>query len=1841
MNMNTTKMNVTQILKLCQDQAVVLSVDGDKLNASFDQRPTDQLIGLIRDNKAALVAAITAHQAQRKLTQAKGALIVQPRHENGYGLSGAQTRLWMAQKLSGNSANYNMPIALRVTGAFDYNIAKQAFAKVVAKHEALRTRFVEQDGKVLQFVEPIVDFTLEYIDATAHSQGQVQGLIDALFAHRFDLAQAPLVKAQLVKTQTDGQPCHILVMVVHHLVCDAWSINLMTQDFMQFYQGICHGQSLSGAAALGYIDYVLWQQKHLDDDALAKQLNYWQQRLKNAPLVHSLPLDFARSNHTAIDGAQYQYRIDSALAERLLQSAERFGITEFVLIHSAWALCMKLLGGEQDVVVGTPVANRTVAELENVVGMFVNTLALRSDVPFDNLEQYLLAFKAINAEAQANQDVQFEQVLSALALKRNPQYAPVFQLMLTVNQVKQDGIAMPGLGFEPLKSAVSLAKFELDLTAIFSPEGLVLNWIFDKNLYTEQTIAQFSQCLHSVLMGIAENSLSHDNLLGPQQSAYLATLNQPCWAEYDGQSLTGAFAQQVALRPEAIALSLQGERLTFGALELAANRLAHRLIELNVVKGDSVAIACGRSFELIVAILACVKIGAVYVPMDNHYPLARKSFMLADTNAKVVLYGDEQLSDGEAIVAQLPNLQLSHIDVAELLALDSAAHDKAPVCHVSGDDLAYVIYTSGSTGKAKGVMVSQRNVWRSVLADKSLAIGPEDTLAYCANPAFDASTWEIWVSLLNGARLEIVSDQQLQDLAQFKACLTEASVSVLQLTAGLFKQIAREMLGHFEKLRMLLIGGDAPDIDAVKTVLERGAPTRFIHTYGPTETVAFATYYELSGKDLTAKALPIGKVMANTTAYVLDEQLQPVVSGRIAELYLGGDGVAKGYLNRPELTETAFIDNPFGAGKLYKTGDLVRMSAKGELVFYGRIDQQLKIRGFRIEPGEIEQHLNRIAGVESSVVTAVSDGTSKRLVAYVKGEGDVNADMLAKALGDTLPSYMIPSFFVMMTQWPLTNNGKIDKRALPLPSEALGADKYLAPNTDTEAQLQQLFSEVLKLPADKISTDANFFTLGGDSILSIELTNKAAKMGLHFNPNVLFQSPTIAKIAAAISQGPIVAAPQIEICGDLPLLPVQIAFMQEPDDWHHANQAVMLKMPADFDPASLSLIVEKLYQRHDALRLRYQISPSLKAEFMPLTANMVARAVSIRSNEQADWAFLSEAATEVHQTMQPQQADIFKVVYWPGNTSDSHGRLLLAIHHLSVDTVSWRILLDDFLTLYQQFSQNEPLQLASKTSSYQQWGEYLRQYGKSPELLAQRSYWHQQVSGDVPSLAKRSQKPSQVEAKLRRAGFELSAEQSAKLNKTGYQINELLLSALLLANQHCFGSTALKLAFESHGRYAPFDKLDLNQTVGWFTLSYPLMLSLHQNDAIEQVVERVLQTTQSVPDNGLGFGVLKEILGDEVLNAAQLPEWLFNYYGHIDSTKAQAQQIELAKENPGKLQSDKRQGHYPLQFEAQVSDGCLSASVSFCQSEYEQSVLQGLMDKMADILLAMSELKSSAHPQFEQSWTQNAIVALNIDQTGPAKKPELFVFHPFSGRVDCYRELAKQLDEQASVYGVQAPFVSGQRLRFDNIASLAEFYAQGIVATQPKGPYRLMGWSAGAQLAYYVAIALQNKGHQVDYLNLLEPMLPDNDQVSDKLDYLGFLLGFVGLEQVLIDSWQSKQEQDAGFEALVDSAAAFVVAQNISTLDDIETVKTVLFAGVDYRIAKRDSACLAKIDTLRLFKTEQNQEVDYFASWSEWFSQQAETGVVVGEHQSMLSDKQSLAQIVNQLKADLDCKDNG
>ncbi|QRO01039.1 amino acid adenylation domain-containing protein [Archangium violaceum] len=1521
------------------------------------------------------IAALSPEKRELLLRQLRqrgvrpGQQPIPPRPNSGQppALSFAQQRLWFMDRMEPGSPLYNLPLALRLEGVLDVAALERAFQEVVRRHEALRTSFQEVGSEAVQIIAPSMHVPLRVEDLSALSPAEREQAARRRVAQEgnvpFDLTRGPLLRTLLLRL---GEREHVLLLTLHHIVSDGWSMGVLVHEVAALYDAFSSGRpSPLPELSVQYADFAVWQRGWLQGDALEAQVSYWRQQLAGAPAVLELPTDRPRPAVQSFRGATLSRVMPRALWEGIKALSQREGVTPFMTLLAALQTVLSRYSGQEDVCVGSPIAGRTRSELEGLIGVFINTVVLRTKLSSQLTFRELLArVRATTVDAYAHQDVPFEKLVEELKPVRSLSHSPLFQVLFAFQNAPEAKADLPSLSLRPFEAETHSAKFDLGITFAETPEGLAGTLDYSTDLYDAETMERLFGHVRTLLeAAVAEpdRKVGELPLLTAQERERVLVEWNQTGAEYPRERSIGEeFEERVRERAGAVALECGEEKRTYGELEERANQIAHYLRGLGVGADERVGLCVERSAELVEWVLGIVKAGGAYVPLDPAYPRERLAGMLEDARPRVVVTEREQ-------EGRLP-LEGRVVVVREEVEQEVRRQPKtAPRSGAGPRTVAYVDFTSGSTGRPKGVLTEHRGVLRTVKGAKYAHLGPEETLLLIAPISFDASTLEVWGALLNGARLVVYPRGPVGDVEELERVVKGKGVTVLHLTAGLFTQVVDTKVEGLRGVRQVLTGGDVVSAPHVRRVLEE-LKVPVTACYGPTENTLFTSCHRMERVEQVGEVVAIGRPIGNTRVYVLDEGLQPVPVGVVGELYTAGEGLARGYLEEAGLTAEKFMPDPYGGEgeRMYRTGDMARWRKDGVLEFVGRGDTQVKVRGFRVELGEVEGALRGMEGVREAVVVArKEEGGHKRLVAYVVGQPGrkVEAGEVRAYVKGRLPEYMVPAAVVVMEELPLTPNGKVDRKALPEPERVRGeAREYVAPRTPEEEKLAGIWGTVLGV--EKVGVHDNFFELGGDSILSLQVVARATQAGLKLSPKLLFQHQTVAELArvAVVSKG--ARGEQGVVEGPVPLTPIQREFfekgLKKPE---HFNQAVLLEVREALDVALLEKALQHVVEHHDALRMRFERTDSGWKQLNTGRVDAVrVRRVDLSSVPELEQAAaLETAVAEVQRSLNLSEGLLLRVALLELG-QDKPGRLLLVGHHLVVDTVSWRVLLEDLQTAYQQLKSGAPVALPEKTTSFKRWAERLEAYARSEELDRERAYWEGALSREVRALPVDKAGGANTVESAREVKVSLGEEETRALLQEvpgawRANVQEVLLAGLVKGLGEWTGQGRVRVEVEGHGREELFgDEVDITRTVGWFTAVYPVEVETPVGAGAGDALRAVKETLRRVPGKGLGYGLLRHLREDGGgLGRGHHAEVVFNYLGQLDGAAAQSTVLVPARESSGPMQDGAEERGHVLEVNGYVLGGRLEVSFGYSANLYDRARIESLAGKYVEALRALVE----------------------------------------------------------------------------------------------------------------------------------------------------------------------------------------------------------------------------------------------------------------------------------------------
>ena len=1493
-------------------------------------------------------------------------------------LSFAQQRLWFLDRLEPESPFYNLTRAFTVEGDLQLPVLRRALGEIHRRHETLRTGYGEQEGQPRLLIHSDVEPDLRFFDLLAQNPedplAALRELCSAEADAPFDLARPPLLRALLVRTRPDRQ---VLILTVHHIISDAWSLDLLAREIAAFYQSLTSGEPVAlPEIEVQYADYAAWQRGWLEGEILEGQLAYWRERLDGLPPLE-LPTDRPRPARQTYRGAELRVTLPDDLTAALRNYAAERGVSLFMVLLAGVQSLLSRLGGQSDLALGTSIANRSRRELEPLLGFFINSLVLRGQVDEDaSFDQQVARARELSVEAYAHQDVPFERLVDELQPERDLSRNPLFQAMFHFFHHPAREVSSGEVTWTPLElDAGQRSLFDFTLFLWDTGEEIRGGWEYNTDLFDATTIRRWSRQLEHLLraaLAAPERPLRRIPHLDPaQRHQLLAEWNDTRVASaalpLDPAlgDLASLFRARAEARPDATALLFDdtGDSLDYGELARRSERLAaHLQADLGIGPESLVGVCLERSHELLIALLAVLEAGGAYVPLDPSYPAQRLAFMIEDAGLAAVITTEELGTRAE--LADLPRVLMDR-PIPE-------APFRRPAVHP--DSLAYTLFTSGSTGRPKGAMNSHRAIVNRLRwMQQAFPLDPSDRVLQKTPFSFDVSVWELFWPLITGATMVIARPEAHKDSAAMVRLVRATGVTTLHFVPSMLQAFVDEAeVSTCASLRRVIASGEALPHDLARRFHQR-LDAELHNLYGPTEAAVDVTHAPCRPGD---ERVTLGRPIANLEIHLLDRQDRPVPVGVAGELHIGGIGLGRGYLQRPALTAERFVPHPTAnepGARLYRTGDLARRRTDGTVEYLGRLDHQVKVRGFRIELGEIEAALAQHSAVREAVVVVRTEAAGQqRLVGYVTSADPSRpapAEELRADLLEHLPEHMVPPVLVALEALPQLPNGKIDRKALPAPTESGTPTPGAAPRGRAEETLAEIWRQVLQL--DTVAADDNFFTLGGDSILSIQVVSRANREGFRLTPQLLFRHPTLAALAAAggpeatgaateTAADPTTATPESD-GAEIPLTPIQHWFFEaSPTDEQHWNQAVLLEVRKPLDEARRTRALRRLVANHEAFRLRFeprddgwhqQLGPAFELEVESIDLS--------RLPANAARAALEAHADEVQAGLDLASGPLFRAVYFE---LAGAARLLLVAHHLIVDGVTWRVLLEDLESLWSAAAAGAEAVLLPATTPFTGWARRLRQHTEEGGFDAELGFWARQLAPRAGEVAMPcdGEGGANTVATSEVVEVSLGSDRTAALLRSapggehGPRIDELLLSACFGALTDWTGGSALRLDLEGHGRQIEsLPDVDLGRTVGWLTAVYPVVLErpaeagpgVAPADAAAPLARAVGERLRAIPGGGQGFGALRYLAGDPFagqLAALPASQIAFNYLGRLDLMLSQESAFAPARERYGTLRSAAGERRYRLEIDARVLGGELQVAFTFSRGFHHRETIEAL-----------------------------------------------------------------------------------------------------------------------------------------------------------------------------------------------------------------------------------------------------------------------------------------------------------
>jgi amino acid adenylation domain-containing protein/non-ribosomal peptide synthase protein (TIGR01720 family) len=1488
-----------------------------------------------------------------------------------YELSPMQQGMLFHTLYAPESGAYFEQLSCNLKGNLNPLAFQQAWQEIVSRHPALRTSFHwEELDKPLQIVHAQVDLPWVQYDwrnfTPIEQQERLAKFLQTDRDRGFELDRAPLMRCTLIQFAEDN---YQLIWSHHHILMDGWCLSIILSEISAFYEAIVQGKTVEMQASVPYRSYITW----LQQQDPTKSAAFWQKTLQG--FGHPTPLLSTKTReHIAGQPENYnkQYLQLSAQTAAAMQTlARQHHLTVSVLIQGAWALLLSRYSGESDVVFGMTVAGRPpeLQGVESMVGLFINTLPVRVQLPTD--VSVLSWLQNLQAQQVEREQYTYTSLIDIQGWSEIPRGTPLFESIIVFTDYPLDASLQQQIGNLKISDISNFERTNYPLVLDVIPgREFLLGISYSQNLFDATTINRMLQHLQSLLERMTTNPLQClaelSLLTAAEEHQLLVEWNHTDKKYPQDRCIHQLIEAQVALAPDRVAAVFEDQWLDYRELNQRANQVACALVARGIGKGSYVPVLMDRSIELVIALLAIMKAGAAFVPLDIDWPKARLQQILQELGSPIVL------------VNQVTTRQSADLNLSVLIV------DRQTPCHsqpnldlqTSCQDPIYVIYTSGSTGTPKGVVVPHQGItnrffWMNDFFGKASAKAALQTTRH----VYDSAVWQIFWPLINGGKTVIPTPEMSLDAENLTTLIHKYGVTIVDFVPSVFNSLVpqlttdRETIQRLTSLQTAIVGGEEIVPNTTYTFMERFPNVRVVNLYGPTEASIGCICYEVKGQE--GNKIPIGQPIANVQVLILDACQNLVPMGVPGELYLTGICLGLGYLNDRAKTAAAFVDNPFpqiGYDKLYKTGDLARYLPNGNIEFLGRIDAQVKIRGHRIELGEIEAVLANHPQVQSNVVMAREDRPgSKRLVAYVVAakphEGQNLVVELRHFLQEKLPEQMIPSDFVLLESIPLTAGGKVDRRSLPAPDlSQLQLEKgFVPPRTFVEQTLARIWAEVLKV--ERVSIHDNFFELGGDSILSIQIIARANQSGLQLTHKQLFTHQTVGELAIVAATSEKIPVKQGSNSGEIPPAPMHRWFWEQSlAEPHHYNQSVLLSVPADLEIEPLEQALQQLQIHHDALRSKFVCQEKNWQQIitdpdmvMPVSVQVIDGGITKEEQE----AKLIKIDRQLQSSLNLANGLLLQAALVKMGKNQPQ-RLLLVIHHLVVDGISWRIILDDLFDTYQQIDRGEKVQLPPKTTSWKDWTHRLTEYAQSSKLASEIDYWRSQTQPLCPALPIDRTSCENTVASAAVISVMLTAAETRSLLQEvpkayNTQINDVLLAALATVVSKWTGIPELYIELEGHGREDLFAEVDLSRTVGWFTTTFPVRLKLPVTARLGEIIKSVKEQLRQIPAKGIGYGLVRYLRQETVsdLLTAVSPQITFNYLGQFDRTFQSSLEFRLANEKVGADRSLLNQRSNVLEINSLVVNSQLQIDWNYSKNLYQQTTI----DRMAqDFMLTLKEL---------------------------------------------------------------------------------------------------------------------------------------------------------------------------------------------------------------------------------------------------------------------------------------------
>ncbi|MCV9927840.1 amino acid adenylation domain-containing protein [Flavobacterium sp. LS1R49] len=1553
-------MEIRLFIKRLREEGVMLKLNNNQLEiVLLNNHIEDETLELLKKHKQDIIAYFSAILSKNNVDE------IQPVKEaSSYPLTASQHRFWMVSQIEATSLAYNMPVALQLKGKLDLLKFEESFLFLINRHEALRTSFeLNEAGEVNQFITSMddLDFSLNYVDLSSSTEKE-KAIADYLAKENgiaFNLEKAPLVRVSLLKS---GEQEYVFFMTMHHIIGDGWSSELLVKEMVTIYNSLIQLKEINlPELRIQYKDYAGWLNQESQQEHYKASETYWLNQFSGSLPVIELPESRKRPLVKTYNGDFVNYQFSNAFLEKVTAFSQKHDVTLFITLMAGINTLLSRYTGQQDIIIGSPIAGREHPDLENQIGVYLNTLALRTQVDKDfNFMDLLRHEKEVILGAYEHQSYPFDELVDKLKLKRDNSRSTLFDVMVVLQSQSKlnnfKSVKLEGLEFKEYQLNDKTSKFDF-IFSFTETDTLSMEINYNTDIYdlsfVDKIAIHFEQLL-SRMIDQPETKIQHIDYLDTEEKQHLLVdFNNTMIAYPRDKTIVSLFEEQAEKTPDHIAVVFEGKEMTYKQLNEEANELGYYLRDnYQIQPDDFVGIKLGRSEKLIISILGILKSGGAYVPIDANYPQERIKYIEEDTHCKIIIDESEwNIFKSSKVENKKGNLPLVN----------------------SPKDLAYVIYTSGTTGNPKGVMVEHRSVVRLVKPGSYFPLDENKVLLSTGAVSFDATIIEFFGTLLNGAKLIIAKQESLLETSTLKNIIKSNKVNCLWMTASWFSQVADSDINVFDTIDHLIAGGDVVSPVHTKKLFDAFKSIKMTNGYGPTENTTFSLTHEIKKSDTTS--IPIGKPIENSTAYILDEQLQPVPVGVSGTLYVAGDGLSRGYLNKPELTAEKFIVNPFVQGtKMYNTGDLAKWLPDGDVIYLGRNDDQVKIRGHRIELGEIERNIADIEEISQSVVVINEKDGDKIIVAYYVSDKKTDKKEIQECLSKKLPDYMLPGYYIQIDSIPLTSNGKADKNALPAVTYTdLIQTEYVEPETEIEIKLATIWMEVLTI--EKVGVTDNFFEIGGHSIKAMKLISKIKEeFEVNFKISEIFINPTL------LSQAQLIASLEIDLSNTIPVFPEEpsypVSFAQRrllplsqiEESSVAYNIPTTLVLKGDYDPDFFIQALHAVVERHEILRTVFK--EDLDGNFSQCVKSPEELGIKVSSY---DFTQSEKPYNEVFDYVYKDSVKPFDIKNGPlvrfallkvdENTFVFYSNL----HHIIFDGWSYKVLKSDVMAFYNAFRNSEKPMLSDLRIQYKDFAIWQLNTVKGDDYANQKTFWKNQFEGEIPQLnlsfANNRPNLKTYNGSLLTYIIDGNAfENFIKLTKTTGTtpfLNLLGIAAMVLYRNSL--QKEIIIGSPVSGRIHP----DLDNQVGFYVNTLPLKIFLDEEKPYQNFVETIKENVLACFDNqSYPFDVLLEDL-DQGRDLSRSP--LFD----VMLTLNEYEEINENLIRSGQCIEEEATSKYDLLFEFDLFENNLQCRFTYNTDLFEKDTIEKLISDFKKLLENVSD---------DQSLTLNDCLNLIISE---------------------------------------------------------------------------------------------------------------------------------------------------------------------------------------------------------------------------------------------------------------------